>query len=70
MIFPIPYSSPISKNEQLIKILEKGMETNFKDMEVVVVGRIPQEIEFFASKVTMGSVRWWPMEITDSLYMY
>lgn len=67
MIFPIPYSSPICKNEQLIKTLEKGMETNFKDMEVVVVGRIPQEIEDFASRAPMGAIRWWPMEEKDSI---
>ena len=67
MIFPIPYSCPISKNEQLFKTLEKGIETNFKDMEVVVVGRIPQEIETFASRAPMGAIRWWPMEPKDSL---
>jgi len=67
LIFPIPYSCPISKNEQLFKTLEKGMETNFKDIEVVVVGRIPQEIETFASRSPMGAIRWWSMEPKDSL---
>lgn len=67
MLFPIPYSCPISKNEQLIKTLEKGIETNFNDMQVVVVGRIPEEIEIFASRAPMGAIRWWPMEPKDSL---
>lgn len=67
MIFPIPYSCPIGKNEQLIKTLEKGIETNFKDIEVVVVGRIPEEIEAFAFRAPMGAIRWWPMEVKDSL---
>ncbi|AWK52038.1 glycosyl transferase family 2 [Clostridium beijerinckii] len=67
MLFPIPYSCPISTNEQLFKTLEKGIETNFKDMEIVVVGRIPQEIETFASRAPMGTIRWWPMESKDSL---
>jgi len=43
------------------------MATNFKDMQVVVVGRIPQEIEVFASRAPMGAIRWWPMEPKDSL---
>lgn len=67
MLFPIPYSCSENKNEQLIRTLEKGIENNFKDMEVVVVGRIPQEIENFASKAPMGAIRWWPMEPKDSL---
>ena len=36
-------------------------------MEVVVVGRIPKEIEEFASMAPMGAIRWWQMEPTDSL---
>ena len=36
-------------------------------MEVVVVGRIPEEIEAFAAKAPMGAIRWWPMEPNDSL---
>jgi len=67
LIFPIPYSCPISKNEQLFKTLQKGIETNFKDMQVVVVGRIPQEVEAFASKAPIGAIRWWPMDPKDSL---
>ena len=67
MLFPIPYSCPVGKNEQLIKALEKGIDTNFKDMEVVIVGRIPEEIEAFASRAPMGAIRWWPMESKDSL---
>lgn len=67
MLFPIPYSCPVGKNEQLIKALEKGIDTNFKDMEVVIVGCIPKEIESFASRSPMGAIRWWPMEPKDSL---
>lgn len=67
MIFPIPYSYPTIKHEQLFKTLKKGIETNFKDMEIIIVGRIPNEIEFFASKAPMGAIKWWPMELKDSL---
>lgn len=67
MIFPIPYSCPIGKNEQLFKTLERGLETGFKDMEVVVVGRVPEEIVSFASRAPMGAIRWWSMESKDSL---
>ena len=67
MLFPIPYSCSLIKHDQLIDTLKKGMKTNFKDMEVVVVGRIPEEIEDFASKAPMGAIRWWPMEPKDSL---
>ncbi|MBU3112280.1 glycosyltransferase [Clostridium lacusfryxellense] len=67
MLFPIPYSSPRNNHEELFNTLQKGIETNFKDMEVVVVGNIPPEIEAFASKAPMGAVRWWTMEPTDSL---
>ena len=67
MLFPIPYSSSEIKHEQLINTLQRGLETNFKDVEVVVVGRIPKEVESFASKAPMGAIRWWQMEPTDSL---
>ncbi|WP_139902240.1 glycosyltransferase [Clostridium thermarum] len=67
MIFPIPYSCPMIKHEKLLEILDKGMKTNFKDLEVVVVGRVPPEVEEFASKAPMGAIRWWPMEPNDSL---
>ena len=67
MIFPIPHSCPQAKHEQLLKTLSKGVATSFKDMEVIVVGQIPPEIEEFASKAPMGAIRWWPMEANDSL---
>lgn len=67
MLFPIPHSCQVFWPHQLFKTIEKGIETNFKDMEVVVVGRIPQEIETFASRAPMGAIRWWPMELEDSL---
>lgn len=67
LLFPIPYSCTIIKHGQLFNILQKGIETNFKEVEVVVVGRIPPEIEDFASKAPMGAIRWWQMEPNDSL---
>jgi O-antigen biosynthesis protein len=67
MLFPIPYSCPTITYEKLFNTLQKGIETNFKDMEVVVVGCIPPEIEDFASKAPMGAIRWWPMEWSDTL---
>lgn len=67
MLFPIPYSCSVIKHDQLIKTIQKGIETNFKEIEVVVVGYIPEEVESFASKAPMGAIRWWPMEPKDSL---
>jgi len=67
MLFPIPYSCPTITHDQLLKTLQKGIESNFKDMEVVVVGRIPEEIEVFASMAPMGAIRWWQMKPNDSL---
>jgi glycosyltransferase involved in cell wall biosynthesis len=67
MLFPIPYSSNTDINDKLFSTLEKGILTNFKDMEVVVVGRIPPEIEAIASMAPMGAIRWWTMEESDSL---
>ena len=67
IIFPIPYSCPEIKHEQLINTIEEGIKNNFHDIEVVVIGRVPKEIETFASMAPMGSIRWWTMECTDSL---
>jgi hypothetical protein len=67
MIFPIPFSSLEVKLNKLFETIQKGLETNFKDMEILVVGRIPEEIETFAAKSPMGAIRWWPMEKEDSL---
>ena len=66
-LFPIPYSYPANEHPELFKTLQKGLETNFKDIEVVVVGHVPAEIENFASKAPQGAIRWWPMEFDDSL---
>jgi glycosyltransferase involved in cell wall biosynthesis len=66
-LFPIPHSCSEKKHTQLFKTLSEGIATNFKDMEVVVAGYIPKEIETFASKAPLGAVRWWPMEPGDSL---
>lgn len=67
IMFPIPYSSLDKEHNQLIKTLQKGRETNFKELEVVVVGCVPAEVEAFAAKAPMGAIRWWPMEPSDSL---
>lgn len=67
ILFPIPYSTSKNDHTQLFKTLQKGMETNFKEMEVIVVGRVPEKVETFASKAPMGAIKWWPMEATDSL---
>jgi hypothetical protein len=67
ILFPIPHSSLEKEHSQLFKTLQKGVETNFKEIEVVVVGRVPAEIEEFAAKAPMGAIRWWPMEPNDPL---
>ena len=67
-LFPIPYSHTEREYSQLFHTLfKKGWKHNFKDIEVVVVGHIPKEIEAFSAKAPMGAIRWWPMEPEDSL---
>ncbi|MDQ0874570.1 glycosyltransferase involved in cell wall biosynthesis [Paenibacillus sp. V4I3] len=67
ILFPISHSCPAKKHTQLFMTLQKGIETSFKEIEVVIVGRVPPEIETFASKAPTGAIRWWPMEPNDSL---
>lgn len=67
ILFPIPHSSSAKDHSQLWKTLQKGLDTNFKEVEVVVVGNVPAQIEAFAANAPTGSVRWWPMEPSDSL---
>lgn len=67
ILFPIPYSCKDYDSTQLIKTIKKGIETRFRDQEVVVVGRIPAEVETLASMAPMGSIKWWPMEPGDSV---
>lgn len=45
-----------------LRLFKKGIETNFKDIDVVGVGRIPAEIETFASIVPMGTSQSLQME--------
>ncbi|TCZ80817.1 glycosyltransferase [Paenibacillus albiflavus] len=67
ILFPIPYSSSKEEHTELLKTLQKGIETGFQEFEVVVVGNVPAEVETFASKSRVGAIRWWPMESDDSL---
>lgn len=67
ILFPFPHSFPAKDHAQLFKTLQKGIETNFKEIEVVVVGDVPAEIETIASMAPMGAIRWWPMEPDDPL---
>ncbi|KFN04125.1 glycosyltransferase [Bacillus clarus] len=67
MLFPIPYGSPETEHTELFKTIQEGIENNFNDIEIVIVGRIPEEIEKFASQAPKGAIRWWPMEPEDSL---
>lgn len=67
MIFPIPYSCAITKQDLLFQTIAESMETGFKEVEIVVIGCVPPEIEMLASKAPMGAIRWWIMEQTDSL---
>lgn len=66
-LFPIPYSSSSKEYTQLMETLQKGIDTNFKEIEVVVVGAVPAEVETYAAQAPMGAIRWWPMEPNDSL---
>lgn len=67
IIFPIPYSTPTNDHVQLAKTLQKGFLAQFTDIEVVVIGRVPEMVEAFASQSPRGAIRWWSMEPTDSL---
>ena len=67
MLFPIPYSCPLINHNILFNTIQNGLEINFRDLEVVVVGRIPKEIETFASMAPMGAIKWWEMEPKDEL---
>lgn len=66
LIFPLPFHTSIN-DAPLLKALEDGIETNFQDVEIVVVGDIPLEIELYAARAPMGAIRWWPMKKDDSL---
>ncbi|KAB2439393.1 glycosyltransferase [Bacillus luti] len=67
IIFPIPYSSPEKEHKELIRYMQEGIENNFKETEIVVVGRVPMEVLQYASKAPTGAIRWWTMEPEDSL---
>jgi O-antigen biosynthesis protein len=66
-LFPIPYSDENYDHTPLFKALEEGIQSNFSESEIIVVGKVPQEVELYASKAPMGAIRWWPMELNDSL---
>ena len=67
ILFPIPYTNKDNDYSKLFETLQKGIENNFNEIEVVVVGNVPAEIEAFAKMAPMGAVRWWPMEPHDTL---
>ncbi|NBD27307.1 glycosyltransferase [Paenibacillus glycinis] len=67
LLFPIPYSGAEEAHAELSKTLRKGEENGFDGLEVVVVGRIPAEVEAHAARAPMGAIRWWPMEPSDGM---
>lgn len=66
LLFPIPFNTNPDDHTTLFETLEKGIQTQFKDMEVVIIGNIPSEIEKYASRAPMGAIRWWPMDPSDN----
>ncbi|XXM72457.1 glycosyltransferase [Lysinibacillus sphaericus] len=70
IIFPIPHGPDEKNLDQLYDTLNKGLENGFKDIEVVIVGDVPADINQFASKAPSGSIRWWPMEPADPIEFY
>lgn len=70
LLFPIPYGIDLSDHTELFQALKKGLENQFKDFEIIITGNIPPEVETYASRAPMGSIRWWPMEPHDSLDNY
>jgi O-antigen biosynthesis protein len=68
-IFPIPYSSN-KEPYQLYETLDKGIKTGFDNMEIIIVGDVPDNIEPLAAKAPPGSIRWWPMKPEDPLEFY
>ncbi|MHC0038688.1 glycosyltransferase [Pseudoneobacillus sp. C159] len=67
ILFPIPFSNSVKVPSQLLNMLQEGLENNFRDFEIVVIGRIPPEIEVFAARAPTGAIRWWEMKDDDSL---
>lgn len=67
LIFPIPHTLEPSTHTELLETLQKELENNFKDFEIIVVGNVPNEVESFASLAPSGSIRWWPLEPEDGL---
>lgn len=67
LLFPLPYSTKTQDHTLLFQTLQEGVNSNFRDFEVVVIGNVPSEVEAFASLAAMGSVRWWTMEPDCSL---
>lgn len=67
VIFPLPYTCTDPDYTQLYSTIQRGLDSGFKEMEVIIVGRIPEELEKYASMAPTGAIRWWTMEEQDSL---
>ncbi|MDQ0417068.1 glycosyltransferase involved in cell wall biosynthesis [Croceifilum oryzae] len=67
LIFPFLSPCEGEDHTNLLKTLQNGMETNFKEFEVIIIGDIHPDVEFFASHAPSGAIRWWPMTSEESL---
>lgn len=65
LLFPIPHRAAKRQYQKLIAALQEGESSHFKDIEIVVVGRIPTTVYAYASRAPMGAIRWWSMERED-----
>lgn len=70
LLFPILPEMDPDDHSKLHKTLEKGIITQFKEFEVIIIGNPPSNIERYASLAPTGAIRWWPMEAHNTLDDY
>ncbi|SDZ18114.1 glycosyltransferase [Thermoactinomyces sp. DSM 45892] len=67
LIFPFLSPCQGEDYESLLRTLQNGIDTNFKEFEVIIIGDIHPDVELFASRAPGGDIRWWPMGSDESL---
>jgi hypothetical protein len=71
LVFPVPYFSPAapaaaSARARLMSALSAHRDAGWRNVEAIIVGNVPRQVERFAATVAPGTVRWWPMEPSAS----
>ncbi|MFP3670512.1 glycosyl transferase family 2, partial [Priestia sp. SIMBA_032] len=49
LLFPIPHEEEAYDHTLLLDALREGLETGFRDHEIVIAGRIPHLVETYAA---------------------